>query len=722
MKYIYYIINFFFLMFAVQASFAQGNYHLTSNCANFNAFMDNGNMVQIEPYTYNHYPNGTLMIDPAQLYSVTADDLLNLMSLDAGTSFSFVKEFPSRFRADEVSQKYQQYFNGVIVEGGGYTGTFYRQNIGVGAGPCDPLAIFSPHILTGITVNTNPTVSSSSVPAILQTGPISYLDLVVSHDLNKQCNYVLAWKATYMQNGQKTSWVDAHTGTILKTVDSAMGIKASLATTGPNYPPNPILNDATIGGTTFLQSPDGQITLYDFGTDCPETTLNTDEWEPNLVPSTSNSEWGTETTPEAYQAFYVTSLVIDAFESLDINFESVNVASCLGFGAFSLFDSTIEETYIYIGLFDGDTGALFDILGHELGHTFLNQYLIYDTPGGQSLHEGIADILGTYIESIITGSTDWVIGDDESNVASLTGRDLQNPEFDCFTDVSHLGGNQGEQYDRGQPLGHWFYLASQGDNQSIPPIPAIGMDAVIEILIEALQEDGFGEGNTDYPDLMAATLIVVENDFGRCSDEFLAIARAWEAICVDTGLGTGVPDCNFSILNTGSDIVCEEDDFLHLYLGGGLATTDYNWRIHGGGSFVTTGNQQGNNVYGTTSLIITDLPKYPYYPQYLIIEVYSPTLGTDYTERKRITLIDCNGDDPTCKEYYGLKRSNEDISPISDSIAKTIRGFDLTGRLVFERDIDEFNRQDLKTNELMILVSYDANGQMVEVKKSFIGH
>ncbi|MEZ4885149.1 MAG: hypothetical protein R3E32_10520 [Chitinophagales bacterium] len=159
-----------------------------------------------------------------------------------------------------------------------------------------------------------------------------------------------------------------------------------------------------------------------------------------------------------------------------------------------------------------------------------------------------------------------------------------------------------------------------------------------------------------------------------------------------------------------------------MYLGGGLATTDYNWRIHGGGSFVTTGNQQGNNVYGTTSLIITDLPKYPYYPQYLIIEVYSPTLGTDYTERKRITLIDCNGDDPTCKEYYGLKRSNEDISPISDSVAKTIRGFDLTGRLVFERDMDEFNRQDLKTNELMILVSYDANGQMVEVKKSFIGH
>jgi hypothetical protein len=141
------------------------------------------------------------------------------------------------------------------------------------------------------------------------------------------------------------------------------------------------------------------------------------------------------------------------------------------------------------------------------------------------------------------------MGDDEPQVANdpRLDRNLQNPRFNCFQNVV----NHNIQHERGLPLGHWYFLVSQGD--ATRGIPALGTLPALNILIEALN---LIEDNSDIPDLMEATMTVVEEQFGRCSNEFLAAARAWEAICVPTGFAVNgvVPSCNFTL--SGPNQVC----------------------------------------------------------------------------------------------------------------------------------------------------------------------
>ncbi len=134
----------------------------------------------------------------------------------------------------------------------------------------------------------------------------------------------------------------------------------------------------------------------------------------------------------------------------------------------------------------------------------------------------------------------------------------------------------------------------------------------------------------------------------------------------------------------------------------------------------------GNTQDGCNCLTLIDFPKYPYYPQYITIELYSPTAGTQFTQRKRVKLVDCNGDDPTCKEYNELQNegSDERFSQISlekneDEYVK-VRAFDLVGRQVFEKNTNSLQRNELQYRGTLILVFYSEKGEIVKVSKVFL--
>jgi hypothetical protein len=328
-----------------------------------------------------------------------------------------------------------------------------------------------------------------------------------------------------------------------------------------------------------------------------------------------------------------------------------------------------------------------------------------------------SDMIGTYAESIFQGTIDWVIGDD----ISFPIRDLANPQFSCFDDdVSNLQ----SQHDRSTPLGHWFFLVTEGSSTN--NIPSLGIENALEIVLESLNSVGV---NADYPDLMAAMVAMVEQDFGRCSREFLAVARAWETICLNTGhanwLGE-VPACNYTV--SGPTVVCEENDYANFCIQGGLPNAHYRWTIIGSKStqYTSLKGMQGNIQEGGNCLNITDFPKYPYYPQIITIKVYSPTVGSNYIVRKTVQLNDCNGDDPSCNEYYSR------VSPIvneyeslpfeletkeKEIIVTFIKVYDTSGRLILTEQQTTFDKNRLKPNQVYFILHLSENGEIINSEK-----
>ena len=218
---------------------------------------------------------------------------------------------------------------------------------------------------------------------------------------------------------------------------------------------------------------------------------------------------------------------------------------------------------------NNSTLAEFDIIGHELGHIFLYGFLNSSFTGSASLHEGIADMFGVYIESEAQ-ALDWEMGDNVPHIV----RDLQNPEFDCFTDVQNFG--QQEAHRRCTPLGYWFYQLIVGNSaQNIFPMD---MNFVLDVIIESLESMN---ENSDYPDLRVATLNVVEEQFGLCSEEYMSFLNAWDFICVlgtefiPVGFTSSIvnPSCQLDNGTITVNVECGQAPFSYLWSTGETTQT-----------------------------------------------------------------------------------------------------------------------------------------------------
>ena len=334
-------------------------------------------------------------------------------------------------------------------------------------------------------------------------------------------------------------------------------------------------------------------------------------------------------------------------------------------------------------------------------------------------------MLGVFIEmQQNNGPPDWEMGEDVPFIV----RDLENPQFKCFDEVEDFGfGNCLEcQHNRSTPLGHWFFTVSTDGS------PNIGVLNTLNIVLEALNLIG---KDSDYEDLMEATLTVVEENFGRCSGEFAAINNAWEKICVETGYGIlDTNPCDFKI--SGTAWVCEESNYANFCIDGGITNNFWNWTIIGKNSteFTSVGGMQGNGQNGGQCLTLIDFPDYPYYPQYITISVWSSTNQKEI--RKRVKIVDCDGDDPTCKEYY----NNLLVSPDNNSFEQShnflsnneLKGtyeaqtiikyilYDLYGnRIATLTNPEQIDRYSLH-NGIYIVVEINNQGELVNSRKKLI--
>lgn len=723
--------------------------HSHYDCDNVNAYIDNSmTMATLKDYTDTIYPRGSMLLD----YTFESDygnfeDIITFLTDDLNSSYSPVSQSESFLSSDQYTVRYQQYYDGVEVDGGGYTVAFKTSSDPNPSGPCDFAFALTPFIITDINVNVTPTIANSELATILSveeqlssSEDIEILEdqLIISHNLNNDCNTLLVYRVSYYSNEVKIGYIDAHTGDVINVRSGGIGLNAPTV----HYGQVNLLDRSASGGGYELITPDGSVRTYDFNglTFFADQMGNggikkIDYWI-DKIPTVASGPWTTSEASEGvYQAHYTSNLVMGYFESL---LQTLNISlGTLFVGAdaednnaifFEGF-STNTQTFVAFGKTagTGETWATFDVVGHEIGHAIINRYLNYNNTTG-ALHEAIADLLGVYTEYQFQGTIDWKMGDDFSSI----NRDLGNPDpaLDCFDEIR----NETNTHDRSVPLGHLFFLLSEGDASL--GIPALGLETTLSLVLESLKSLG---PNADYEDLREEMFKIIESEFELCSNESIAVRRVWCNICV--GPSTF---CNFgcNINLSGPSQVCEENDYLQICLSGNSNSsiaTKWTIKAKNGLYWVATGNQTGNIVTGGSCLTIVDFPKYPYYPQKAEIKFYSPTLGPEYVVRKRVTLIDCNNDDPTCEEYYGignLKTEESDLKQIatqeplngasSQNEVMLFRIYDIQGRLLYEGERQpqyEELKTRIKAPSIFLQCTYGIHGNLLSVKKlMFIGN
>lgn len=627
----------------------------------------------------------------------------NSIKSDTNITFVYTQSETSRLFTG-VYHRFQQYYKNIEVIDGGFTIMTENHDDDIESKPppchnCPPVdpckdvvALFSPHIYENISISVTPTISILNLGQSLDTPAtiISGTELKIVHNLTKNCEYKLIYKIAYVSEaeGDMIGWVDAHTGQLLYKHSPHNFKNAPTADHGVK-----IMNDTHSGSNTLLQN--SRLKCYDMAPYSDHRIFNSYD----IPQSPSNRDWNnTDANPEAFQLFWMADEVLDVFaNNLGINFVDVHVGFNPTFpGAVSKCCGTPSTSsyFTFGGDFSGNhlSGVEYDIIGHEFGHAYIRQFLSSDRIEGRSLHEGLADIFGTYIEYIFQGSIDWVIGD---NIPQII-RDLQNTSLNCYSDVKSLGYNF--EHDRGQPLGHWFYLCVNGSMAN--NIPPMDIDELMALLMESMVTLG---SNADYPDLMRASLDLVAKKYGTCSNQFRTILNAWEKICVSTNHRMANPNNKCFDLE-GNTIVCEENNTIQLCLiTEQMVNTDFaDWNIIGENStdFKSVRGMTGNSQYGGSCISIFKIPDMPYYPQSIIIKLRIPDMfGNFITVSRRVRIIDCHNDDLPCHEYYnGSSKPGSQDADINITLAET----------------DHHEVNDFATNNSLRLIIYDLMGNIVE--------
>ena len=192
-----------------------------------------------------------------------------------------------------------------------------------------------------------------------------------------------------------------------------------------------------------------------------------------------------------------------------------------------------------------------DIVGHEFTHGIIKYEanLDYEYESG-AINESISDIFGYIIENRVWGSSNWLIGEDNSPALNDEYRDMSNPKNPLYEDpVTYLGEywytgsdqNDGVHKNSGV-MNYWYYLLSDGgsginDNSFSYNIAPIGYLETADIVYRALS---YYLGQTsDYHDTRQATIQATADIYGACSIEVMTVMDAWDAVGVlDNNNGT----------------------------------------------------------------------------------------------------------------------------------------------------------------------------------------
>ena len=395
-----------------------------------NFFASNRFQVTLDSVARDIYEGGIIIIDDEKAPSngvFTFDDLYPYLNLDSNYTFEQLTIHDNFIIEGTVSIRYQQYFQGLEVEGGGYSAIAYRPD---GPGdPCLELYALTPYIINDIELDTSDIITLSNLLNIINTefnidsiyDSLTVINLVISPNLDNDCKIMLTYRVKYFDEGYKQAYLDALTGDILRVEELSAAHNAPTEVYGTQW-----LNDKTSNNLTRLVSPNESIKVYNFShrPDCRGNSYI--DYTANLIPSTSHANtWNADpfnpdASPALFQAFHMAEIIRPEFSKIGIEFESIHLGvNCPEDNSYALgfeYDpcKPYENAFITIGRNSANASwAVRDVVAHELMHYYLLRLFPYSGRGNTEIAEGLCDIFGNYIETQLQfGNSDWVYGDD----------------------------------------------------------------------------------------------------------------------------------------------------------------------------------------------------------------------------------------------------------------------------------------------------------------------
>ncbi len=701
--------------------------------------------------------SGFIKFDLEKMQNNTDLQLIRpLLGMSAPNSFVTIDEAVSPANPDVTFVTAQQYYNGILVEGGGYEQGFIN---------CVTFFL-NAYIFEEINIGLTPTKTKQQAIAAVQShesGTIASISenqvqLVIDQDLTESCNYILAWKLSYTKGSMpKVAFVDASNGTVYKETYQKREINAPTADFGTVTLDDYLNFDGTL---RYLKTPDFSVITFDKSevNEAGFFSQGNHPYGPSLEESipASLSEWPTgganDPEPEVYQAHYVTSNARSVLESFGLAFPStVYVAGHVnfegaGYHVHTDADNVVQEV-IYFGWFNPPgsstkkSPALFDAAGHELTHMHLSgKFGSGGEPGG--IEEAICDIFGEYTErNCPNGLVDWIAGGQNG----LNVRDMVNPEIlNYFPAI----GDEDDVHDIAGPMGRWFTILVDGGTFSFAGTNHVvpGMD-ISDAAFLVLTSINFMNSGSDYLDARAATIAAAELIYGDCSDEVEAVATAWYAV------GVGYPEyCKLVV--AGALAYCEENlgtagGNVDLTLLNPIPNYTYKWIYPYDWHAIGESTPQ---TYFGLHLRMYEYSYMPNFPRYYSITLKEYDQSNTFLKYRHITIKikDCDGDDPQhpCGDdppsfmvvgqngqeeasiQQSLSPANKITSPAGGNaflpntydadLEYEFSIYDISGREVQSGKLDgNPHLLDLPSSGMYIVYVYDSHRKSVQVGKIF---
>lgn len=672
------------------------------------------------------------------------DNILNSIGIGEGQEIRYSKSERSRLNENLIYITYDHYFNDIKVKGSRLklvvnSGESFAPIGGPGptgppVGPCDNLYSISPKVVKiDESFNTDHLSENQILASLELSEEVASIELGIFHNLYNECGASLIYTVNDKLKARKI-FVDAKTGATIHKVSTIANMLAPVERYGDS---NGMvdLDDRTIGGVTELVSSDGLIFTHDLGGIVWGPSTPSD-FTSDKIPSTINSAWSTnDAVEDVYQAHFVIQDLLPTLDDFIIDLDRldrINVgANIIGDIAGDPYGSALlegNEAYVWLGTDpDGVSSAIYDIAAHEFGHVviFLNGMEAEDYQS-RALHEMLSDMYSVYSNFKRTGTLDWVSGEELRDGGF---RDMSNNN--CIGNTTFDGASRSVsgQYLLAEQMSQLLYLLTVGGDGVEP----IGIELAISIITEASANVG---ENPSVLEFMNEMIEIADRTLDLCQSA--SIRSAWSAVICELDVGANPSNANaeFVMLSDrineindfncnnpieGPNFVCEEDQSLSLFLYAGTPNSFYDWRIIGNQStgFGTyNGSLQGNSQLGGSSLELNQFPNYPFYPQTITITVYDHT--TKRTYEKKVVIIDCDGDDPTCEEYYGPPTYRVDNTNGSEQFVNSIsyvQVYDLNGRLLNSGSIN--SKISLDYEGLLIFIYFDKDKNHVKSEIKF---
>ena len=455
-----------------------------------------------------------------------------------------------------IHEHFDQYYNGIKVEGGGYNFHYKSGKMFLAHGKYVKIS----------NLNTVPNISSEQakicfadykmVPLKSITDYIS--DLIIKEILIDTLPKPLLVYKIYLysdhKNNNEVGYIDAHTSKVVLTEPSYQDFAATgtfatrysgsqLAITD-NYSGSYHLTDYTRGaiihtwnlqGSTNLQN---KIELSDL-----DNNWTTAEHSPNENDMALDIHW-------ALQQIY--DYMNNAYQINSFNDNGFPIEAHIRYGT-EINDrdnagwiNSLDVLIFGDGLLDFRPVASLDAVAHEFGHGITDFQIGWGLTGDpRAFSEGLSDIWGVIFENRIRPNEIWQIGEQLTlNAACL--RNLQNPNAnDVLMPIADSCGSQlynsGGPYERSGVFSHWFYLLVNGGTG----FDGIGINAA-EYLIKSAVFNNYLDNTQSYADIRSQMINVAKNIYGRCSEEARSVTNAWNAV----GVGSEWENPEYDLLMT----------------------------------------------------------------------------------------------------------------------------------------------------------------------------